>query len=271
MNAIDYRVSLDMLDVSSQTTIKAKKGDSACKIYITLNKNGEIYRISKGSYATFSAKKSDGTFVYDNCTIENNTIVYDFMSSVSEDGTCQISACEGVVSCEVSLLNDKSEQLTSPHFTLIIDGTVYNGEEITSSPEANALKELIKEADNAVNSANNMIADIEQKLANGEFIGDKGAKGDKGDTGSAGDTPYIKDGNWWIGTTDTGIAAQGPQGQDGAKGEKGDPFTYEDFTEEQLANLKGEPGNDYVLTEADKTDIADMVLANFTDVSEVGQ
>ena len=28
------------------------------------------------------------------------------------------------------------------------------------------------------------------------------------------------------------------------KGDKGDPFTYEDFTAEQLAALKGEPGND---------------------------
>ncbi len=52
--------------------------------------------------------------------------------------------------------------------------------------------------------------------------GAKGDKGDKGDTGSAGDTPYIKDGNWWIGTTDTGIAAQGPQGQAGDKGDKGE-------------------------------------------------
>lgn len=30
------------------------------------------------------------------------------------------------------------------------------------------------------------------------------------------------------------------------KGDKGDPFTYEDFTAEQLADLKGEPGNDGV-------------------------
>lgn len=35
--------------------------------------------------------------------------------------------------------------------------------------------------------------------------------------------------------------------------------------------LNGEKGDDYVLTETDKTDIADLVLANFTDVSEVGQ
>ena len=30
----------------------------------------------------------------------------------------------------------------------------------------------------------------------------------------------------------------------GIKGDKGDPFTYEDFTEEQLAALKGEAGKD---------------------------
>ena len=33
--------------------------------------------------------------------------------------------------------------------------------------------------------------------------------GPKGDTGDDGQTPYIKDGNWWIGTTDTGVKAQG--------------------------------------------------------------
>lgn len=33
----------------------------------------------------------------------------------------------------------------------------------------------------------------------------------------------------------------------------------------------GVDGKDYILTEADKTEIANLVLANFTDVSEVGQ
>ena len=35
---------------------------------------------------------------------------------------------------------------------------------------------------------------------------------------------------------------QGPQGEKGIQGEKGDAFTYDDFTEEQLASLKGEKG-----------------------------
>ena len=47
-------------------------------------------------------------------------------------------------------------------------------------------------------------------LDNGNKIPVTGEKGDKGDTGSNGLTPYIGDnGNWWIGTTDTGVKAQG--------------------------------------------------------------
>lgn len=66
-----------------------------------------------------------------------------------------------------------------------------------------------------------------------KIIGPKGEKGDKGEQG-----------------------VQGIQGPKGSKGEKGD---------------KGEAGSDYILTEADKSQIADIVLDNFTDVSEVGQ
>lgn len=50
-------------------------------------------------------------------------------------------------------------------------------------------------------------------------------------------TPHIGENlNWWIGDEDTGISAKG------ISGDKGDPFTYEDFTPEQLESLKGETG-----------------------------
>ena len=74
-------------------------------------------------------------------------------------------------------------------------------------------------------------------------------------------------GNWFINGTDTGIKAEGEPGKNGTsvshewqgtkltvtsasgtssadlKGEKGDAFTYDDFTAEQLAALKGEKGD----------------------------
>ena len=70
----------------------------------------------------------------------------------------------------------------------------------------------------------------------------------------------------------------------GEKGEKGDAFTYEDFTPEQLAALKGEPGEqgipgekgdkgepgaDYVLTDEDKAEIAQLALAAMPVAEEV--
>lgn len=73
--------------------------------------------------------------------------------------------------------------------------------------------------------------------------GSTGAKGDRGDTGSPGSdgtTPHIGDnGNWFIGSTDTGKPSRGAAGARGAKGDKGD---------------------DYVLTEADKTEIAGDII-----------
>ena len=56
--------------------------------------------------------------------------------------------------------------------------------------------------------------------------------------GADGITPTIGDnGNWYLGDTDTNKPSRGE------KGDKGDAFTYSDFTAEQLAALKGEKGD----------------------------
>lgn len=93
--------------------------------------------------------------------------------------------------------------------------------------------------------------------------GKDGIAGKDGIDGKDGDTPFIgTNGNWWIGTTDTGVKAAGPQGEQGLKGDKGETgaqgangkSAYEiaieknlitnAVTEEQwLASLKGEKGN----------------------------
>ena len=43
--------------------------------------------------------------------------------------------------------------------------------------------------------------------------GPKGDKGDKGDTGNIGATPYIQDGFWYINGVNTGVKAEGVDGQ----------------------------------------------------------
>ena len=56
------------------------------------------------------------------------------------------------------------------------------------------------------------------------------------------------------------------KGEPGEQGEKGNPFVYSDFTEEQLEALTGPQGpvgpkgDTYVLTDTDKQEIATLVL-----------
>jgi hypothetical protein len=62
----------------------------------------------------------------------------------------------------------------------------------------------------------------------------KGDKGDKGDTGE----PFA-----YEDFTEEQLASLKVKGDKGDKGDKGEPFTYEDFTAEQLLSLKGEKGD----------------------------
>ena len=55
------------------------------------------------------------------------------------------------------------------------------------------------------------------------------------------DLPYISIG-------DFSFADLSEEDKAKVKGQKGDPFTYEDFTQKQLEALKGEPGKDGVVT-----------------------
>lgn len=113
-------------------------------------------------------------------------------------------------------------------------------------------------------------------------------------------TIILEDGTVYTTTSIRGEKGEkGERGIQGIQGEKGDPFTYADFTSEQLASLKGEKGDkgdafeysdftpqqlaslkgdkgdkgdkgsdgqDYVLTENDKQEIAGLVDAPVEDV-----
>lgn len=88
--------------------------------------------------------------------------------------------------------------------------------------------------------------------------GETGPKGETGATGPAGQdghSPVLtisENGTWVIDDVDTEVAATGPKGEtgeqgqqgiQGIQGEKGAAFTYADFTEEQLEELKGPKGD----------------------------
>ena len=99
-----------------------------------------------------------------------------------------------------------------------------------------ALRNDKLDADELTNAVNTALA---QAKASGEFDGADGAPGKDGTSATHG----------WNGTVLTITSASGTSSAD-LKGEKGDAFTYADFTAEQLAALKGPAGSDATVTAA---------------------
>ena len=75
-----------------------------------------------------------------------------------------------------------------------------------------------------------------------------GKDGGKGDPGKDGTTPHIgTNGNWWVGDTDTGVKAQGTDGEDGTDGQRG-PGIFEITTEPTLSQISSGSGSYTVYT-----------------------
>lgn len=168
-----YKISLDIHDHGSHVSLKAKRGDTGRLLYITLMDGRNPYAITNECYAVFTAKKADGNVLYNKCSLIGNTISYEF--------TPQTTASVGKAECEIKLYGASDKLITSARFSLIVEDTVYNeDDEVESEKEVSALTHLVSEA-------TTLITEVETKLANGDFIGEKGEKGDKGDKGSPGE------------------------------------------------------------------------------------
>ena len=76
-----------------------------------------------------------------------------------------------------------------------------------------------------------------------------GKDGQNGQDGKEGDTPFIgEDGNWWIGTTNTGVQAKGEDGKDGQNGEDGKDGQDGQDGQNGLTPFIGEDGNWWIGT-----------------------
>lgn len=205
MNYSIHRISLDIHDTASQVSISVKRNDSHRKIIATLTENGKPYAITEECRAEFNAKTSgvvDYIPINVECTIENNTIQYVVSPSVTEE--------YGTKECEFKLYGADSALLTSPRFTIIVEDAIYNGDgETEGSGEVSVLASLITDV-------TTLIDEVNTKLENGEFKGEKGDPGEKGDTGPQGE--------------------KGDTGPQGPQGEKGDDLTWTDEYKAEVVN-----------------------------------
>jgi len=213
------RLSLDLRETGMAPAVEAKRGDTGRVLLISLADGGVPYPITDDCRGVFTARKEDGTVLYDPCTIKDNVISYVFT-----EHTC---AAAGTMDAEIRLYGSGGKLLTSAAFVLEVRDTVWAEGAAASEEQMNALDALILETVALKN-------ELEQKLENGGFTGERGPVGPRGEKGEKGDPgPAGPQGE------------KGDQGDPGPRGEKGADGTviFADLTQEQKESLKGERGD----------------------------
>ena len=166
MNYSEYNIVLDIHKTGSQVALPMTRGENKRRIVVSLMENGRPYKITNGCTAMFAATKPDDNPIYNDCEIdfENNLIIYNV--------TSQTTAAMGEVKCQIEIIGADGGLLFSPTFSLIVADKLYNQEPIlASSEEFNALTAYV--------------SNLEKRVADGEFKGEKGDKGDTGDKGTS--------------------------------------------------------------------------------------
>jgi hypothetical protein len=155
-----YKISLDVNDHASRVSVKAKKDDTGRLLHISLMDGRNPYVISKECRAFFTAKKADGFTINNACSIIGNAVCYEF--------TPQTTSAVGKAECEIRLIGANDKLLTSARFALFVEDTVYHeGDDVESKDEATALTKLVSDA-------TTLISEVEEKLDNGDFVGEPG-------------------------------------------------------------------------------------------------
>ena len=161
MNYTEHKITLDIHKTVSTVILRVKRGDTGRRLLIHLAERGFPYHISEDCYAVFTATKPDGKVVFNDCTIKDCVIVYDF--------TEQTVAVAGLMDCEIILYGSGGKQLTSASFHIMIEETIYDTEtEVESTSEYNALADLIAKVQ-AIHD-NGQLAPAVMCVAEGEQI-----------------------------------------------------------------------------------------------------
>lgn len=140
MTFTEHKITLDIHRTVAAVSLSVKKGDTGRRLLVHLVERGYPYHISDDCYAVFTAKKPDGKVVFNDCTIRDCVISYDF--------TAQTVAVAGLMDCEIVLYGYDGNQLTSASFHIIVEDTIYDRDtEIESTDEFNVLSVLISQVE----------------------------------------------------------------------------------------------------------------------------
>ena len=241
-------ITVDVAKPDFPVVVRAKQLDNARYINITLTDNGLPFTIPDGTSAIFRGLCPNGhSFFYD-ALIVNNIIEVQLIEAAL--------SVAGRVKAEVNLYNVNAEKLTTFGFIIDVEAASVSDQVIEQSDYFTALTNLVNKAiaSNTAVKIVGYVSNVSELPTSGVDIGSL--------YGVGADAPYDYygwDGNKWTNngqlkgakgdpftysdfTPEQLAALRGPQGEIGERGPKGDPFVYSDFTPEQLAALRGPIG-----------------------------
>ena len=242
-------ITVDVAKPDFPVVVRAKQLDNARYINITLTDNGLPFTIPDGTSAIFRGLCPNGhSFFYD-ALIVNNIIEVQLIEAAL--------SVAGRVKAEVNLYNVNAEKLTTFGFIIDVESASVSDQVIEQSDYFTALTNLVSKAiaSNTAVKIVGYVSNVSELPTSGVDIGSL--------YGVGADAPYDYygwDGNKWTNngqlkgakgdpftysdfTPEQLAALKGPQGEIGERGPKGDPFVYSDFTPEQIAALKGPKGD----------------------------
>ena len=159
MNYVERKFSLDVDKTASQRSIEVNKGDTLNRLVISLTEHGCPYDISEECRAFYI----EGDVMH-SCVIDDNRIIYDLAT--------QTVGTVGKHPAEIRLVGYNDEVITTARFAVIVMNTIYDDDvqETVPQTDVDALTGLISEAAQLVDEVN-------ESLANGEFKGEPGRSG----------------------------------------------------------------------------------------------
>lgn len=135
-----YRLTLDLRQTNSQAEIRATVGDSGRSIVASLTDGSTPFLLDGGS-AVFKALKPDGNRLYNSCTVDGDTVTYNF--------TEETVSCEGTTVCEFDLYDGSNKWIASPRFALTVENAAYPDSLVAqSSSEYTKLRDALKSVEN---------------------------------------------------------------------------------------------------------------------------
>lgn len=219
MQEIRHQFALDIKRDGIQKIVHMRQGDiQSQRIVVQFFSGALAYDMAGVASATLRAKKPDGNILFNSCTVTDLGVEYLV--------TSQTIAAVGDVECLITFYGLSGEVLGTPRFLIEVEEKIYADSEVESTNEFTALQTAMVDkaeiegyeqsaATSSTDAATSAAAaqkseaqaaaalqELKDRIAAGDFKGEKGDVGPQGPEGPTG--------------------PQGPPGEQGIKGDKGE-------------------------------------------------